>query len=308
MDALSRLLQLYPLHAAIELRCRFGAPWVIEHRADPLGTVPYHLILDGSARLDPVGTAMAGVALGAGDIVLFPRGSAHRMHVSGAQANPEVWEAPEHAVLRTLRNDGGGPETDILCGAFRFEPHAGQALLAALPEVIVVQSAGRSDLSGLRELVAMLRQEIEGNRPGALIVTAQLASALFALVMRAWLEQVPANAGLFGLLAERRLQAAVHALLEAPEEAWTLERLAERCHMSRATFARLFQQAAGTTPARVLQQARMARAAEWLAQGRQTVAAVAEAVGYRSEAAFSRVFTRSYGIGPGRFRRGPAQP
>jgi AraC family transcriptional activator of mtrCDE len=110
----------------------------------------------------------------------------------------------------------------------------------------------------------------------------QLASALFALLMRAWLEQAAVAPGLFGVLAERRLQAAINGMLAAPEKPWTLEELAEASHMSRATFARLFKQAANATPADVLTQLRMARAARLLDQG-GAAGEVGEAVGYQSK-------------------------
>jgi AraC family transcriptional activator of mtrCDE len=72
--------------------------------------------------------------------------------------------------------------------------------------------------------------------------------------------------------------------------------------MSRATFARLFKQAAGATPADVLAQLRMAQATRLLDAGRQA-GDVAESVGYQSEAAFNRAFKRQYGVGPGAWRR-----
>jgi AraC family transcriptional activator of mtrCDE len=72
--------------------------------------------------------------------------------------------------------------------------------------------------------------------------------------------------------------------------------------MSRATFARLFKQAANATPADVLAQLRMARAARLLDDG-QPAGVVGEAVGYQSEAAFNRAFKRQYGVGPGAYRR-----
>lgn len=90
-------------------------------------------------------------------------------------------------------------------------------------------------------------------------------------------------------------------MLAAPEKPWTLQNKASACHMSRATFARVFQRVAGMTPAAL--QARMAQAAVWLARGKRTVADIGEAVGYQSEAAFNRVFKRCFGIGPGQYRR-----
>lgn len=39
------------------------------------------------------------------------------------------------------------------------------------------------------------------------------------------------------------------------------------------------------------------------AQSARAVGAIGEAVGYQYEAAFDRVFKRSFGIGPGQYRR-----
>ncbi|TFW03413.1 AraC family transcriptional regulator [Oxalobacteraceae bacterium OM1] len=301
MDALSRLLQLYPPDTGIDLRCRFGTPSVLDHAAQTFGVAPYHVILDGAAKL--VMPNASDASLRPGDIVVFPHGTAHRLHIEG-QGKPRLPRPlPSDGVLPLVGTQGNGPPTDILCGEFRFAPHAARVVLPALPEVFIVQSAGRSDFSALHALITMLRHETGTLRAGSHAVVSQLGSALFALVMRAWLEDGTASAGLFALLGERRLAPAVLAMFESPEKPWTLDSLAQRCSMSRATFARVFQRAAGDTPARVLQQVRMARALAWLAEGKDSIGAIAEGVGYQSEAAFSRVFTRSFGVGPGHYRR-----
>lgn len=309
MDALSRLLALHPVQTALDIRCHFGAPWVLDHPAEAAGVAPYHLIVSGGGWLDMDGQPR--VAVQAGDIVLFPHGAPHRLHTGGSQPLPPVQRAADGTdVVRVFENGGAGAVTDILCGRLEFGAagHAGarNALLAALPELIHVRTAGRADFAGLQALIAMLRAETETARPGAGAVVSQLASALFALLLRAWLEQAASMPGLFALLAEPRLQAALQAMLAEPAKPWTLEELAGLCHMSRATFARVFQKAAGGTPAAVLTQTRMARAASLLAQGHAPVGQIAEQVGYQSEAAFNRIFKRSYGVGPGAYRRSAA--
>ncbi|NYE62965.1 AraC family transcriptional activator of mtrCDE [Duganella sp. 1224] len=293
MDPLSHLLSLYPVRTALDVRCRFGAPWVLDHEGAPHGVAPYHLIVRGEAQTD-------GQTLQTGDIIVFPHGHAHRLHIGDpAQASP-THSAP--GLLRFEGNDGDGPQTDILCGEFRFDADGGGGLLAALPDVLVVRTAGRPDAQSLRHLLRMLHEEAETPRGGSEAIIRQLASALFALLIRTWLEQALTVPGLFGVLAERRLQAAINGMLTAPEKPWTLEDLADASHMSRATFARLFKQAANATPADVLTQLRMARAARLLDAG-QPAGAVGEAVGYQSEAAFNRAFKRQYGVGPGAYRR-----
>lgn len=306
MDALSRLLSLYPLRTALDVRCHFRAPWVLEHEGVAPGIAPYHLIVAGSAWLDAAGEK--GLALQAGDIIVFPKGSAHRLQLDGdGEPTPQRYlDGPQ--VVQLKGNDGSGPVTDILCGEFKFEPGASQVLLNALPEIILVRTAGRPDFAGLQALMTMLRVETEAMRPGASAVVSQLSSALFALVIRAWLEQADSRSGLLAVLAEERLQALMQAMLAAPERPWTLQDMATACHMSRATFARLFRSIAGITPATLLMQTRMAQAALWLAQGKRTVGEIGEAVGYQSEAAFNRVFKKNFGIGPGQYRRNARLP
>ncbi|WP_343730505.1 AraC family transcriptional regulator [Duganella sp.] len=293
MDTLSHLLSLYPVRTALDVRCRFDAPWVLDHQGAPHGVAPYHLIVHGEALYD-------GMPLQTGDIIVFPHGAAHRLHIGDpAQATPPH-AAP--GLLRFESNQGDGPQTDILCGEFHFGADGSDGLLAALPAVLVVRTAGRSEAQSLRHLMRMLQEEAEMPRAGSEAIIRQLASALFALLMRTWLEQALSVPGLFGVLAERRLQPAINSMLAAPEKPWTLEALAEAGHMSRATFARLFKQAANATPAEVLTQLRMARAARLLDQGR-AAGQVGEAVGYQSEAAFNRAFKRQYGVGPGAYRK-----
>lgn len=302
MDSLSRLLALYPMRTALDVRCHFGAPFVLQQDAAGAGIAPYHLILHGQARLTVAG--QPELALQAGDIVLFPHGGAHTLHLSDATlASAPVYEVASASALRTVVNDGDGAVTDILCGQFTWEPQVSQALLAALPPCLLVRTQGAVHLAGLQSLMKLLQQEAEQAQPGAATVLAQLSSALFAMLMRAWLTQKDQPPGLFAALAERRLQAALQAMLARPGENWNLDRLAEVCHMSRANFARVFRQVAGTTPAALLQQLRLAQAAQWLRQDSRPVAAIGEQAGYQSEAAFNRVFKRAFGIGPGQYRR-----
>ncbi|MES2161231.1 MAG: AraC family transcriptional regulator [Pseudomonadota bacterium] len=296
MDSLSHLLSLYPMRTALDTRCHFGAPWVLDHEATASGVAPYHLIVRGSALVD----GADGLALQAGDLIVFPHGGAHRLYLGDPAQASSMHSGP--GLLRYEGNDGDGPVTDILCGEFRFDEDGANGLLAALPPMLVVRSAERADAQGLNHLIAMLQAEAETPRAGSEAIVRQLASALFALLIRSWLEQSMALPGLFAVLGERRLLPALDGMLSAPQRAWTLEQLAAACHMSRATFARLFRQAAGAAPAAVLAQLRMAQAARLLDAGRQA-GDVAEAVGYQSEAAFNRAFKRRYQVGPGAWRR-----
>lgn len=304
MDALSRLLSLHPVQTALDTRCRVAVPWSIDYLAQSYGVAPYHLIVEGSAWLEVAGHEM--VQLVAGDMLMLPRGHAHRLHTSTAGDAPVMVSLASHGHVAQLGNTASGPLTDILCGQFNFGAAAASSLIGALPDIVLIRTAGRPEFAGLQALVTLLRDEASEFRPGAGAVVSHLASALFSLILRAWLEQAGAVPGLFALLADTRLAQALHAILAEPERNWSMEQLAHRCHMSRSTFVRAFRKVAGTTPGELLMRVRMAQAAQWLKQAHLAIGDISEAVGYQSEAAFNRAFKRYMGAGPGQYRRSGA--
>jgi len=92
-------------------------------------------------------------------------------------------------------------------------------------------------------------------------------------------------------------------LHDRPGERWTLERLAREAHVSRATLARRFAETVGEPPLAYLARWRMHLAARRLKNSDDTIDTIARDVGYTSEFAFSRAFTRHRGEPPGRYRR-----
>lgn len=99
------------------------------------------------------------------------------------------------------------------------------------------------------------------------------------------------------------VERAIALMREHPEAAWTVESLAKATGCSRATFARRFAAATGTTPLAFLTMVRLHGAARHLAHSDAGLAAVAAAAGYATEFAFGRAFKRMFRIPPGRFRR-----
>ena len=73
--------------------------------------------------------------------------------------------------------------------------------------------------------------------------------------------------------------------------------------MSRSAFAARFAAVVGTSPMAYVAALADARPPAAMLGGGSTVGAVAAALGYGSEAAFSRAFTRITGDTPGRVRR-----
>ena len=95
---------------------------------------------------------------------------------------------------------------------------------------------------------------------------------------------------------------ALAALHGEPSEPWTVERLARVVGLSRSVLAERFMEMVGQPPMQYLALWRMQLASRLLVEG-GPVAAVASAVGYESEAAFSRAFKKLVGQAPATWRR-----
>jgi AraC family transcriptional activator of mtrCDE len=302
MDPLSHLVTLLDPRGRMELRCLFGASFAAPH--DPVGPwrAPFHVVLRGECELWLPDTDVT-LALRPGSLLVLPRGSAHVLRAGRAPVR--IRTRPGELVdLKTNLRDPARAELEILCGEFEFRGRRRSALLEALPDSLVVEFASRPEYGWLQGLLRMMAHEIAHQGPGAAAIVAELSGAVFTLAVRAHLESQPAHAGVLGVMAQARLAPALAAMLASPEQPWTVERLAARCHLSRAAFARLFAQHAGTGPLELLTSLRMELASRLLAIGDLDTATIGEAVGYRSEAAFNRAFARHAGMPPGRYRRG----
>jgi len=100
---------------------------------------------------------------------------------------------------------------------------------------------------------------------------------------------------------------ALAGLHAAPAEPWTVDRLARLVGVSRSVLAERFTAMVGQPPMQYLTLWRMQMASRLLVEVGH-VASVAAAVGYESEAAFSRAFKKVVGEAPATWRRESVRP
>jgi len=97
------------------------------------------------------------------------------------------------------------------------------------------------------------------------------------------------------------LAAICRRLLDAPDDAATLEEVARDGALSGRTLARHFRRHTGMSFAEWRRRARLLRALGWIAEGRP-ILEVAIELGYESPSAFSAMFRRELGAPPSSFR------
>jgi AraC family transcriptional regulator, activator of mtrCDE len=313
MDWLSRLFDMMPVRGRLDLRCAYRAPWRIDQGPGAPNEIPYHAVVGGSALLDDPDGGKP-LLLQAGDIVLLPGNPRHVMHDgSGARAKPARNRRELNIVVS--ENAGRGDPLDLLCGHFAIDPPHDRLLRNYLPSRLVVHTAipggdpvHQATAEELTGLVSLLRSESMADRLGGHAMLNALSTAMFALVLRSASELDDAPIGILALAGNPRLAPALAALFNRPERAWSLPELARLANMSRATLARQFDEKLGRSARDLLTDIRMTLAANELRKLSSTTAAVADAVGYKSEAAFQRAFKSRMGVTPSQWRKAKRVP
>ncbi len=285
----------------------------------------FHAVVAGTCWFVPHledGGAGSPRMLTPGDLLLLPAGSPHEL----ASEPPGPGRAPLRAFTPDLKRslitpsgelviEGPGARARVLCAGYSYGADV-HPVLGLLPPVLHVPTAQPDAGPWLRTVVDLLAHEARGGASaGADTAAVRLLDLLLVHVVRAWLADDSATSGspdtaertvapswLAGLRdpVTARTLSVMH---ESPGDPWTLGTLAAAVPTSRATVARRFASHVGEPPLTYLTRWRMELAASRLRTTNLSVAAIAREVGYTSEYAFNRAFSRVQGCPPGRYRR-----
>lgn len=295
------------LLSALELR---GQTWCYSDlgteagfSVPPCDAVLFHAVLHGSARIACASGAM--LELGVGDAVIVLSGEAHALRTAPtSQATTHEFLREEESVdiPPTLAVGSGRIAARVLSGKLRAS-WPGEVNRATLPSLLPLGPQGQDKDGGAigGPLAALLRPEalpLAGIGPGS----AALLTRLAAMMLVAGLRADPRCRQLFAPPRQDPIADALRLIEANPAANWTVERLARSVGMGRSNFAAHFTQQVGRAPMELVAEQRMEHAAGLLRQGKLKIAEISEMAGYGSEAAFSRRFTRHFGISPSQMR------
>jgi|SRR6185369_3494342 len=299
MDSLSQLIGSLRLQNAFYTRFEASAPW--GHRVSHRGQIKFVLVARGTCWLRTAALSEP-LELQAGDLFLVLDGAPYSV---SDRRNSRCVDCLELERLREsflIRYGGGGTSTTLVSVALQLAEDDAGTLVAALPPFIHLRiEANRS--GSLQALTELLKDELQ-EELGSLPIVRRLAEALFISAVRFYILQseLPKH-GLLAAIADPQLRRALRDLHDDLAHPWTVETLAERSGMSRASFAAKFRSKTGSTPLDYLTRQRIA-AARVLLREDLTIAEIASRVGYESPISFARAFNRVAGTTPGAFRRG----
>jgi AraC-like DNA-binding protein len=316
MDALSEILALVQMSGAVYFHGEFTAPWCVgapdSKELAPLlapgapQLLIYHLVLEGRLFARTAGTEP--VAVGPGEVVVFPHGEAHFLSSETGPLEPmsldTVVDKVQRRDLRPLHAGGGGACTRLVCGFIACDAHAGRSLLQGLPPVFRVGVRGDAAGEWLERTILRLVDEAASGDSGSHALLTKLSEALFVDTLRRYVATLPA--GQRGWLAGTRdtiVGRSLRLLHRDAHRSWTLSDLARQVGVSRSALAERFTRYLGEPPMSYLAHWRLGTAAQSLMKTQKTVAEIAAESGYESEASFSRAFKRMTGRPPARYRR-----
>jgi AraC-like DNA-binding protein len=296
MDPLADVLDLSRVRGALLAGVTARAPWGMA--LPQTSGAAFHAVTSGAAWLRSDGAAPRRLV--AGDLLLLPTGRPHRLSSTpDAPCRPFDRALKEQLITAEgdLILDGPGVATTFVCASYDYDHDFARSLLSLLPPVIHVPAGER-----VTAIVSLLAAERGARDAGARAAVSRLIDLLLIHAVRAWSARAPEPSWLRAL--HDPLVARVLALLhERPQDPWTIEGLAAEVHLSRAALARRFTDSVGEPPLTYLTRWRMALAARRLKDTSEPVEAIARGVGYTSEYAFNRAFSRHRGQPPGRYRR-----
>ncbi len=302
-DPLGEALHFLRMSGTFYARCEFSAPWALELPALP-GTLMFHVVTSGECTLVVPGAAPR--SLRPGGLALVPHGQGHRLESDPTATGIGLFDLPREELserYEMLRIDGGGQPATLICGVVRFDHPAGRHLMGLLPRLMTVDGGTPLEQDWLQSTLRLMAHEARALRPGGETVITRLADVLVIQAIRAWLDQDPeAHAGWLGAVRDPQVGQAINLIHRGPGQEWTVARLAHEVAMSRSAFAARFTELVGEPPMQYVTRWRMSVAPTLLENRAASLSEIAEKLGYRSEAAFSRAFKRETGMSPGAAR------
>jgi AraC-like DNA-binding protein len=229
------------------------------------------LVTTGAVTMAGAENRRSPVVVAAGDLLLLPH-SVETIHLVAAEA----------------------PAAAVVC-RFHFDPNSLRSMVVALPSYVHVGSAeGEGWLDGVLHFMMI---EANDTQPGAALMISRLIDLAVIRTLRTWIQRGETSGWLGGLVDER-IARTLKAIHESPMQRWSIKDLAAIAGMSRSSFCERFALLVGKSPLRYQKEWRLTMARDLLTRRQARVGEIGLAIGYETEAAFSRAYKELFGHSP----------
>ena len=305
MDILTDIFNTLDLKGALYFRTDFSSPWSVEV-PDLEDAARFHLVVQGQCHVSlPTGES---VTLGAGDMILIPRGQSHVL------ADHETKSAPSlETVLDDLKYDGNGvliagqgddaASTKMVCGHFTFRRGAEHPVLNLLPNCIRTTAGDRAREPLLDEILRLISRRIFIEDLGSEASITRMSEIVFIELVRAGIGSDERLSSMINSFRDKYIGHALELIHSRTPEPWTVESLGREVGMSRSRFSDRFTELMGISPMAYLAEWRLQKSLTLLDDLRTSVQQVSNTIGYQSPAAFTRAFSKRFGESPSQYQK-----
>jgi AraC-like DNA-binding protein len=265
--------------------------------------IVFLVMLEGSAQLELEGADPLVRQFQSGDIIVLPRGETY---VLRDRKHSPILSFSE---LQARAHDVGAPMTYLVGGCYRLADGARNLFFPVLPRIIHLRPQDYPSRPEFEALVRLFQAEAAHASAAQSAILTRLAEVLFLHILSAFtLQPQEELSGWLRGLADPSIAAALQAIHANPAEQWSVERLAEVAHLSRAVFAARFRELMGEPPMQYVQRWRMQRAAHLLEAGNLSLTDIMALSGYSSDVAFRKAFQSWIGVLPSQYKKGIRRP
>jgi len=308
MDILDEILSSLRLSGGVVIDGEFSGDYCVlaqftpDHFAPffplPDKLISYHYVRSGRMLVEVEGLPPTTVE--AGGIAILPRNTPHmlssRTGLHPANASEVSWVTADG--VHRVKTGTDGTKTEVWCGFLGTAKSSVHPLLDALPPLLTLNASG-GEAQWLDSSMRFLAEE----QPSPEIVARQ-AELFLAQAIREYVENLPPGSdGWLKGLADPAVSKALSIIHKRYAEDLDVESLAREAGVSRSVLGERFAELIGEPPMRYCARWRMRIAQHLLRETQENTASIAYAVGFTSEAAFSRAFKREVGEPPASWRR-----
>lgn len=307
MDLLADVLSTSQFNSMVYCQADFTAPWGVKWEGRP-GRAGFIMIVRGSCFLE-CELSDQPVFMAPGDFLLTSRARPYTLRdslISPVTKFDDVLakvDLDEESRNRVFTFGGGGAATKVVMGCYDFDTSGNNPFFSALPEFIYIKAEELQSEPWMEPTLRFLSSELARQRFGSTIAVDRLTELVFVQAVRVHVNRTqslrPHSGGWLNAIGDAQIGEAMAAIHAKPHEEWTVATLAQHVGMSRSSFAAKFKELTGTSPLDYVTSWRMHKAKSILRKGNTSISEVANLVGYKSEAAFSKAFKRETGKPPG---------
>ncbi len=241
-----------------------------------------------------------------GTAIIAPTGALHE--VSGNGQPGEISEMVRKCQPAALGLAEVGKRVDevhggivLLCGTVDVTYRYLNDFFDYLPAPLIIQASPDDPISKAFESIV---REMAAPSPGTGAMLSALFQQCFIQLLRRQETGDQYALEWLSALDDPRLNKVIDEIIENPGNHYSLDLLANKCQMSRTTFAEKFHKAFGRPAMDFVREIRLRGAAKILRQTQDPIKTIAARMGYASRSNFSHAFRDLYGVSPVDYRSG----